>query len=636
MRCAKVLTVELLLVIVCLAGVLSVSGQVAAPTVTTTDPTKLAILKALEEYFNQFSDACFAKERTFSLGEKDLYARALERQIGKIIFGVAGEKYIKDMGSDAIALHHSWNIDVIEFNANIALRFDPTNLAPLPRDYRNRQTLAHEITHHMEFLEGVKESSTGNPRAERNTEYQDHIVDLLWQLYVIEDPTRIARVPIRQKTDIKPAVKVLRPKSMGDKIFHWQNIESDIAAFLKGSAAGGNPPDYILNHTGFNVDLPNITQRYAAGLCGPEMLALVRMSPLLPDLNPNLQFEDTDTAAGVRVKAVLETRSGTEIKVPAYLRPRVVWKLPGGRSFTGNPVKLTRGSTDQQIPTELVVTFNQRNYVIGKASYTLAVTSPETSVKRHGVIGKYRGRFSGDLEGAFEFTVQESSSPSKLIKAVEGKLSPIERQIVLGWTTETAPGEFEIRATITNADGSSSPSSNFFTGKIRPDGTATGEWHIFDFPGKEAPESKHGRWTTAETKLNLALNRPAAQSSRSPWSKPNDPQGAVDGVKNGSFGFHTDEEVNPWWEVDLGEVKALFEIQIFNRTDHNPERSRTLQVYVSNDGKSWRKVFDNKGVVFGGVGTKPLVINVVGSSARYVRLQLTEKTWFHLDEIEIY
>lgn len=140
----------------------------------------------------------------------------------------------------------------------------------------------------------------------------------------------------------------------------------------------------------------------------------------------------------------------------------------------------------------------------------------------------------------------------------------------------------------------------------------------------------------ASTLKNLALNRPAQQSSTSEWSKPNDSQGAVDGVKNGSFGFHTNQEKNPWWQVDLGEVKQLTEIRIFNRLDYNPERARTIQVLLSNDGVNWTRVFANDGSIFGGADGKRLNVPLTGKFARFVRLQLYETNYFHLDEVEIY
>jgi hypothetical protein len=134
----------------------------------------------------------------------------------------------------------------------------------------------------------------------------------------------------------------------------------------------------------------------------------------------------------------------------------------------------------------------------------------------------------------------------------------------------------------------------------------------------------------------MAKGRPANQSSKSEWSTPSDAQGAVDGVKNGSFGFHTASEPNPWWQVDLGAAKPITEVRVFNRLDSNPERTRTLQVFVSKDGKNWTRLFANDGKVFGGADGHPLKIMFKGTTARFVRLQLAETTYFHLDEVEIY
>ncbi|MGZ5434873.1 MAG: discoidin domain-containing protein, partial [Pyrinomonadaceae bacterium] len=129
--------------------------------------------------------------------------------------------------------------------------------------------------------------------------------------------------------------------------------------------------------------------------------------------------------------------------------------------------------------------------------------------------------------------------------------------------------------------------------------------------------------------------RPARQSSTSQWSQPNDAKGAVDGNVSGGFGFHTESQQNPWWQVDLGAVKALGEIRIFNRRDCCSERARTLQVLLSNDGVSWTRVFSNPGTVFGADGA-PLRVSVKGLSARFVRLQLAETNYFHLDEVQVY
>ncbi len=135
---------------------------------------------------------------------------------------------------------------------------------------------------------------------------------------------------------------------------------------------------------------------------------------------------------------------------------------------------------------------------------------------------------------------------------------------------------------------------------------------------------------------NVALGRPASQSSRSPWSKPDDPQGGNNGKKTGSYGFHTNTEINPWWQVDLEYVRYIREIRVFNRIDMCTERVRTLAVMVSEDGETWQTLHTQEGSKFGGIDGRPLIVAADGVPARFVRVGLNEKQALHLDEIEVY
>lgn len=145
-----------------------------------------------------------------------------------------------------------------------------------------------------------------------------------------------------------------------------------------------------------------------------------------------------------------------------------------------------------------------------------------------------------------------------------------------------------------------------------------------------------GNARPAAAQTNLALNKPARQSSTSAWSTANDAQGAVNGVKNGSFGFHTDIENQPWWQVDLQQVYPLGEIHVYNRMEE-AARAASLLILLSNDGSTWQQVYSQGGTVFGGVTDgKPLKVNLSGRQARFVRLQLAARQYFHLDEVEVY
>ncbi|MCX7047168.1 MAG: discoidin domain-containing protein [Candidatus Sumerlaeota bacterium] len=151
-----------------------------------------------------------------------------------------------------------------------------------------------------------------------------------------------------------------------------------------------------------------------------------------------------------------------------------------------------------------------------------------------------------------------------------------------------------------------------------------------------------------------------------------DARGGVDGVIDGKWGFHTENEDKPWWQVDLGEVKSLEKIVLYNRCDAPAMAGRNSRIMVlvsegekdGKDGKDrkdskdrkegenlkeskdsrdnkaageFKQAYQNEGVVFGGFGDKkPLVAALGGVKARFVRLQLPGRSYFHLDEVEIY
>ncbi|UCF16292.1 MAG: discoidin domain-containing protein, partial [Phycisphaerales bacterium] len=123
-----------------------------------------------------------------------------------------------------------------------------------------------------------------------------------------------------------------------------------------------------------------------------------------------------------------------------------------------------------------------------------------------------------------------------------------------------------------------------------------------------------------------------------------DARGAVDGIKDGKYGFHVGHQANPWWQVELGsEPKRISRIVVYNRLDYAPglHNADDLVVLTSDDGKDWTVRYRNDGRFFGGVSMAgPLEISFGGSglTARYVRLmiQSDKPIFFHLDEVEVY
>jgi len=133
------------------------------------------------------------------------------------------------------------------------------------------------------------------------------------------------------------------------------------------------------------------------------------------------------------------------------------------------------------------------------------------------------------------------------------------------------------------------------------------------------------------------------KSLAQPLTTQSDAAGAVDGVKDGKYAFHTGHQPNPWWQVDLGAVTPIARIVVFNRLDYAPglHNADNLRILTSDDGTNWTLRHDNKGRHFGGItGAKPLeVIFKDGEvKARFVRLQVpsAKPIFFHLDEVEIY
>ena len=113
--------------------------------------------------------------------------------------------------------------------------------------------------------------------------------------------------------------------------------------------------------------------------------------------------------------------------------------------------------------------------------------------------------------------------------------------------------------------------------------------------------------------------------------------GGCDGVKNGQWGFHTEAQDNPWWQVDLQGRLNLERVVLFNRCDGYAERNSRIRVLVSEDGQNFRKVYEHDGTVFYGYADqKPLVVKLDGVAARFVRLALAGHSYFHLDEVEVY
>jgi hypothetical protein len=117
-----------------------------------------------------------------------------------------------------------------------------------------------------------------------------------------------------------------------------------------------------------------------------------------------------------------------------------------------------------------------------------------------------------------------------------------------------------------------------------------------------------------------------------------DARGGCDGVRTGKWGFHTESQQDPWWQVDLGRATALDRAVIYNRCDSGAAgRLRDFSILASDDGRTWREVYRHDGSPVGGEADgKPLAVRLAGQTARVLRVQAHGTQYLHLDEVEVY
>jgi len=108
-----------------------------------------------------------------------------------------------------------------------------------------------------------------------------------------------------------------------------------------------------------------------------------------------------------------------------------------------------------------------------------------------------------------------------------------------------------------------------------------------------------------------------------------DAAGAVDGVVERNFSFHTAEDDQPFWQVDLGTVTPLGRVVVHNR--HLPERAARLRILLSDDAAEWREVYAHDGSPSTIIETA-----LAGAGARHVRVQLPARGYLHLAEVQVF
>jgi len=158
--------------------------------------------------------------------------------------------------------------------------------------------------------------------------------------------------------------------------------------------------------------------------------------------------------------------------------------------------------------------------------------------------------------------------------------------------------------------------------------------------GGEQPMEKSLRQEQIEADWLLQERGRAKGNTAGKITPEEDAVGGCDGVKDGKnvgyYGFHTNQQDKPWWQVDLGTPQKLGRTVIYNgSTPADAKRALGLCVLVSNDAKQWTEVYRHDRSMFYGP-KQPLTVPLDGVEARHVRVQLPYVECLHLDEIEVY
>ena len=130
---------------------------------------------------------------------------------------------------------------------------------------------------------------------------------------------------------------------------------------------------------------------------------------------------------------------------------------------------------------------------------------------------------------------------------------------------------------------------------------------------------------------NIALGKRVSQSST---AYDGFASKAVDGNTNGNFGnqsvTHTDFQSKPWWQVDLDSEETIRQINIYNRTDTEPDRLSNFHVILLD---SFGNEIDRKRI--SSLTDTFAQIAIDYKKARYVRIELEGTNALSLAEVQV-
>lgn len=377
---------------------------------------RVAVLAGIKTQLDQQNGTCF-EQGGFSIGNYDKFAAAINRNMEEIVVGKPAIAWLKANSSSANSSHYApWGG---YGDAYIYFQFDPrTKITSTAR-----QTMLHEMTHHIEYLNNLKQDSrkkdpkTGkvvnNPASERNTEYQDQVTAALVKWFKHDQALMKKELPL------------------GTALSAWKSVERVLIDGEIGKFAGGNLHDRNLKDlTGFYADYEALVNFYKSGKCGEDLRLLMYLAPLVPQLDwkldvtgpENVELGDEVTLSAKPFDSEIDPGDPDDVVLPKDLNARYRWRVPRREYQYGQTMKFTpTESIPYTVTVDLVVPFMGRNEPIAHGEFTVNVKPkaekkpPPASTEFEATKVEFGGNVPGIWDGGnnpqgFEFKRQKASS----------------------------------------------------------------------------------------------------------------------------------------------------------------------------------------------------------------------------------
>ncbi|MBP6001804.1 MAG: tetratricopeptide repeat protein [Pyrinomonadaceae bacterium] len=328
------------------------------------DGIKAAVIAGIRSYLSTIEGTCFSSE--FSIGDISKFEAAVNSKINRIIVGTEGAAWLKANSPGANSSHYAWR--GIGMTADIIFRFDPRSPS---LSFTQKQTMMHEVTHHIEWLNGVKQPSkyvtpitgtvTKNPASERNTNYQDRAINAIAAWAKVDRGIKEKKI------------------SLGQGLAVWKDLETELLAAEKGDADTGNkPPDDNLRAlTGFYAPFEQIKQYYRANKCGDDFRMLMFLSDVAPRLDWQLDVvgpAEMELGDTITLKTEPFDSVGGKVTLPPELGAVLKWRVPRRDPVVGGELKFTpTEAIGYLITVDLVVPFMGKDITIAHGEHNVIV-----------------------------------------------------------------------------------------------------------------------------------------------------------------------------------------------------------------------------------------------------------------------